>query len=134
MATRLNKFLAPVLGIFLLLGLNFQVFAQTAETTENEGVQVIEGVSEMSPALVEDVKQEIADYLDDAAHRFRGGVNSVVVLNEEDMEEEGSESDLGQRVYISGGMHSEPGAVMPDFLKEVVEVCVNVRGQHLGFD
>ena len=72
MATRLNKFLAPVLGIFLLLGLNFQVFAQTAETTENEGVQVIEGVSEMSPALVEDVKQEIADYLDDAAHRFRG--------------------------------------------------------------
>jgi hypothetical protein len=79
-------------------------------------------------------RSQSGNFVANAAHRFRGGVNSVVVLNEEDMEEEGSESDLGQRVYISGGMHSEPGAVMPDFLKEVVEVCVNVRGQHLGFD
>ena len=79
-------------------------------------------------------RSQSGNFVANAAHRFRGGVNSVVVLNEEDMEEEGSESYWGQRVYISGGMHSEPGAVMPDFLKEVVEVCVNVRGQHLGFD
>ena len=63
-----------------------------------------------------------------AAHQFRGGVNSLVVVERQvndDADADGSPL-LKEGIFISGGMHSELGAPMPDFIDERAEIVVSL--------